>query len=73
MLVLAQPESPAVIGQDLQRRAPTVAEHEQPARKRVRLQLLLVHPRQAINPVAEIHRFHRHQDAGLRGDLVMVS
>jgi len=53
---LAKPEPLPVIHQDLDRRSSAASENEKYARKRVRLELLLAHSGQTINPVAEITR-----------------
>src|SRR5438094_9446245 len=59
----------SVIPQDLHRRLPTIAIVEQPAAKMVRLQSLLAHARQAVNPLAEIHRLNGYQDSGPHANL----
>ena len=54
---------------DLQRRRRPVAEHEDPAAKRVVPEHLLADPGQAVDPPAKIGRLDGHHDPHLRRDL----
>src|SRR5206468_1623482 len=58
-----------LIHKNLKCRHPKIAKDQQPASKRVRLQSLLAHARQAVNPLAEIHRLNGYQDAGPHANL----
>jgi hypothetical protein len=61
--------SPSITMQCLNRSAAPVSEQEQPATVRVGLQFLLADPRQAINPLAKIHRLDHPQDPHRGSDL----
>jgi len=66
---LAQPEPLAVVRQDLDGRRPSIPEHEQSTRERIRCQHLAAHPSQAVDALAKVRRLHRHQDPHLRRQL----
>jgi hypothetical protein len=67
--LLHQPESLAVIRKAFYGRFPAVAKNEQAAGKWIILQYRFADSGKSIDAVPEINRFHRHQDAHLRGDL----
>jgi len=49
--LVAQPETLAVVNQDLHRRGPPIAKHEHPTAQRVVLEHLLAEPGQAVAPL----------------------
>jgi hypothetical protein len=62
-----------VIHQNFDGSPATVSEDEQSAGERIGLKLLLAYPGQAIDPISEIDRLDRHQNAYLRSDLNHLS
>ena len=67
--LVAEPESLAIVHEQLQRRPPTIAEDEDGACERIVLEGLLAEPRQAVDPAAKIDRLDGHQDLHLGRDL----
>ena len=65
----AEPESLAVVDQDFQRRAPTVAEDLDRTAERILAQRLATDGGETINAFATLNRFQRDKDATLRSEL----
>jgi hypothetical protein len=63
------PKTLPVVDQNFYCGTPSIAEHEQPAAKRIRMQLRPAHPRQAIDAGAKVDARYRHEDAHLRREL----
>ena len=66
---LTQPKTLAIENQALQRLAPPTRKNHQSTRHRVDFEMLPAHLRQAVYPLAEIHRLDRQPNPHLRGDL----
>src|SRR5512135_348116 len=67
--LVAEPESLAVIHEQLQRRRLAIAENKDGAGERVVLEGLLTEPRQAVDAASEIGRLDGDKDLHLGGDL----
>src|ERR1019366_9909456 len=67
--LMADPKSLTIVGQNLDRRAPPIAEHHQPAAERIHLELRPADPRQAVDAGAKVDARHRHEDPHLRSEL----
>ena len=67
--LVAEPESLAIIHENLQRRRLAIAEDEDRADERVVSEGFLAEPRQAVDPPAKIDRLDGDQDLHLRRDL----
>jgi hypothetical protein len=66
---MAHPKSLAIVGQNLDRGASTIAENYEPAAERIHLQLRLAHSRQTLDTGTKIDARHGHEDPHLRGEL----
>src|SRR5208282_1564249 len=66
---LAQPKTLAIENEALQRLAPPTRKNHQSTRHRNDLEMLPAHMRQAVYPLAEIHRLDRQPNPHLRGNL----
>jgi hypothetical protein len=66
---LAHPKSMTVIGQDFDRRGPTITEDKYRTLERVLIQLYATDTSQTINALTEISGLSRHQDAHMWGQL----
>jgi hypothetical protein len=67
--LVTNPKALSVVSQNLYRRTPPVAEHKQPAAKRISAELRPAHPRQTIDAGAKINARDSYQDAHLRRQL----
>lgn len=67
--LLTQPEALSIIDQDLDRRGPTVPEHEYRPLKGVLIQLDTAEPGQTVNAFTEVGGLDGHQDPHMRGQL----